>query len=410
MAITPYMAWRNIWRHKRRSWLTIISIAFSALLFVVSMPLQDGAYETMIELSLRTYIGHAQVQRPDYQKQPKIHNVLDNVESLATRLRATDAFGPITVRAAGNALLSSAERSYGVQIVGVQTGFESNVSTIPLSIKQGSYLSSDDSQELVIGAALARNLKLNIGDEVTLLGSSRDGSVAASILPVVGIFDSGSRELDRFIAQIPLHTFQDIFAMGDSAHSIVVMGKTIQERDSVPVQLAGYLGDEQHLAILNWEQLLPGLKQTIELDRVTDLVFLYLLVVVVVFGILNTFLMTVLERTKEFGLMLALGAKPWSISSVVMMESMSLTALGLAIGTFVGIGIDLYLVEHGFSFPGMKEMAERFNLPIDVMYPQLSTYNILFGPILVLITTYIAAWIPLLRIHRLRPVEAMRTV
>ncbi|MCW8999930.1 MAG: ABC transporter permease, partial [Kangiellaceae bacterium] len=134
------------------------------------MPLQFGAYDIMINASLNVFPGHAQIQRPGYQDKPKIRNSINNAEALAKQLRGSDQYQGVSVRAQGFALLSSGSRSYGAQVVGVEPEFEGNTSSIPGLIKQGRWLSSIDAQEIVIGSTLARNLKLEVGDEVTLLG------------------------------------------------------------------------------------------------------------------------------------------------------------------------------------------------------------------------------------------------
>ena len=404
------LAWRNIWRHKRRTLLTVSGIGFSAFLFVLVMPIQFGAYDLITDTTLRTFTGYAQIQRPGYQQQAQIHNTIPAAEALAQTLRNTEEFEAIVVRASGFALLSSKQRSYGAQVIGVQSDFEAGVSLIPRKITAGRYLSRDDANEIVVGAALARNLKLGIGDEVTMLGSGRDGSIAASILPVVGIFESGANEIDRYMTQMPITTFQQVFSMPDSAHNITVIGKNIREIEQIPEKLYRYIEHDQALVVVNWEELAPGIKQGLEIDKISGLVFMLILVIIVVFSIFNTFLMSVLERTKEFGLMLALGARPANISRLVMLESMLITMLGLFSGIALGIAINLYFLEVGFRYPGMEEIMKQYNMPLDAIYPQFNLFNIFFGPLVILIATNIAAWIPLIRIHRLKPTEAMRTI
>jgi len=405
------LAWRNIWRHKRRTLLTVSGIGFSAFLFVFVIPLQFGAYDTITDGTLRTFLGYAQIQRPGYQQQPQIHNTIDGAEGLAKQIRRSGDFDGVAVRAAGFALISSKDRSYGAQVAGVQAEHEQAVSILPSMISEGRYLSADDAQEIVMGAALARNLKLKLGDEVTLLGSGKDGSIAATILPVVGIFKSGMDEFDRYMTQIPLTTFQQVFSMGDGAHNITVIGKNIQELEQTPIQLGRYISYTRDLVVVDWGELAPGIKEGLELDKVSGLLFMFILVVVVVFSIFNTFLMSILERTKEFGLMLALGSRPGHISRLVMLESMLLTLLGLSMGIILGVAVNLYFLDVGFQYPGMEEILEQYNMAfLDTIYPQINLFNIFFGPVVILIATNVAAWIPLARIHRLKPTEAMRTV
>ena len=411
MGITVDLAWRNLWRNRRRTWLTAIAIAFATILLVVWVPIQFGVYEIMIDSSLRVFPGHAQIQRPGYQEKQKIRNAIDNAEQLADKLRNSGQYTGVATRAQGFALLSSGTRSYGAQVVGVEPKHEGDISSIPGLIKEGRYLSGIDAQEIVIGAALARNLKIKVGDEVTLLGAGKDGSIAATILPVVGIFKSGSNELDRLFSEMPLHTFQNVFSMGHSANTIAIMSQSIEDQPELLASLKKAVSGYDHLVVLDWEQLVPGLKQGIQVDKVSGFIFYGILIAVVIFSILNTFLMSVLERTKEFGLMLALGSRPKRIASLMMLESALLTLLGLGIGLIIGGALVFWLHRVGFTYPGLEALAEQYNMPgLSRLYPQINLFNFMLGPGAIFISTNIAAWIPILRIRKLEPVEAMRTI
>jgi len=276
-------------------------------------------------------------------------------------------------------------------------------------IKNGRFLSSDDAQEAVIGSVLARNLKLNVGEELILLGTGKDGSMAATVVPVVGIFESGSADLDRHMVQLPLGTFQDVFSMGEHGHTIVVAGESLEQLDGLIDTVRAGLPADSHLVVLSWEALIPGLKQAIQMDWASGW-FLYLsLIIIVTFSILNTFLMSVLERTREFGIMLALGARPGRIGGLVMLESIWLTLLGLAVGVAVGTVVVSYFHIHGFSYPGMEEIAAYYNLPA-VITMTLSPLSLTLGPAVILIVTCASALYPALRIRLLKPVDAMRAV
>jgi len=403
------LAWRNIWRNKRRTWLTAIAIAFGSVLIIFVLCLNFGAYAIIIDFSLRLFPGHAQIQAPGYQEQPQMRKTINNAQHLADRLRKSGHYKAVTVRAQGFALVSSRARSYGASVVGVEPDTEKDVSLIPGLIKQGRFLSSDNALEAVVGSALARNLKLKPGDEITLLGAAKDGSVAATVLTVVGIFKSGSSDIDRYFVEIPLGTFQSTFGMGDSAHSIAVIGDDPQNQGPTLTMLRKDIG-ETGLAVIGWERLLPGLKEGLEVDRIGDWIFMAILLFIIIFSIFNTFLMSILERTKEFGLMLALGARPLRITRVVMLESFLITLLGIVIGMFLGTLLVLWLQRVGFSLEGFQEMAEQYNLPITRIYPEVNLVNIISGPLIILAVTNLFAWIPLLHLGGLQPVDAMRTV
>jgi putative ABC transport system permease protein len=409
MTITLRLAWRNLWRHKRRTWLTASAIAFSAALLVFMITLQLGSYDMIVDTTLRVYTGEMQVQRQGYLSKPQIRTSVPQARRLAQELRRATGFDTVAARAQGFALASSGSRSYGVPVIGVEPEFESGVSTVPRLVKAGRYLGRGAAPEAVIGQALARNLKMKVGDELTLLGSARDGSVAATVLPVVGIFESGNPELDRHLIQIPLETFQDVFGMGDEAHTIVVNGAGLDRIGETRARVQAALPSGSGLVVLDWQELLPGIQQLIQTDMVQNWVTYIALILIVTLSIMNTFLMSVLERTREFGVMLALGVRPVGIGALVMMESALLTLLGLAIGIAVGGGIAVYLHYEGFTFPGMNEIYAQFGLPGEI-HSKISFVSVLLGPAVILVFTLLAALYPALRVRKLQPVEAMHAV
>lgn len=402
-------AWRNIWRHPRRTILTILAIAFGAGLLVFSIGFQLGQYDLMIQNSIRIYHGLLQVQKQGYQDEPKMRSSIANIRELGERLRTATGIQAIAARANGFALVSSKTRTYGTMIVGVEPNLEQKVSSLPGVIKDGRYFSVVDAQEVLIGSSLANNMQLKVGDELTLLGTGRDGSVAATILPVVGIFESGSRELDRNLVQMPLITFQDVFSMQGHGHALVVYDKNVKQVEIFRDQIQQLINEQKTLTVLSWDEIQPGLKQMIELDYSSGWMMYVVLVAVITFSILNTFLMSVLERTREFGIMLALGYTPFDIGRLVMLEALILTLLALIIGTAIGFSVNLYFYIYGLTFSGMDELAKMYNMPSTIT-PQLSFESIFMGPVVILVFTLLAALYPAFRIRLLQPVEAMRKI
>jgi ABC-type lipoprotein release transport system permease subunit len=411
MVVTLQLAWRNLWRNPRRTWLTASAIAFVALLMVFLITLQLGSYDLMVDSSLRIFTAHMQVQREGYIDKPQMRKTIPDARALAQRLRASPALVGVGVatRAQGFALAASGTRSYGVQVVGIEPGEEGRVSTLPHLVKTGRYLSGLDAQEAVLGAALARNLNIKVGDELTLLGSGMDGSVAATALPVVGLFESGMPELDRSFAEIPLGTFQQVFGMGQDAHVIALLAPDLKQLPPLQQAVTQLLPPQSALVVLDWERLIPGLKQLIQADWTTGWFSYMALIIVVTFSILNTFVMTVLERTREFGVMLALGATPLRIGMTVFLETTLLTLIGLAIGIVLGFSVAVYFSIYGFTYPGLKELMGQYGLP-GLIYPQLSATSILLGPGVILCCVLLVAVFPALRIRRLEAVQAMHAV
>ncbi len=408
MSTSWRFAWRNIWRHKRRTLLTMLAICFGSALLVFSIGFQLGQYDLMIKGSVSIYQGLIQVQKEGYLDEPKIRTSIPDIQQLAEKLRAQTNSGYFTARANGFALVSSEKRTYGSLITGVEPAYEPKVSILPNVIREGHYLSSDSANEIVIGKSLAKNMQVKIGDELTIMGNGRDGSIAATVLPVVGIYESGSKDIDRNLIQIPLKTFQQTFSMGSHGHAIVFYHDQVKQDQLFKSQIENIITDKQ-LVTLSWDKIQPGVKQMIELDYSSGWFMYLVLVAVITFSILNTFLMSVLERTREFGIMLALGYKPFNIGKLVMLEALILTVFALIIGTLLGLAINTYFAVYGLTFEGMDEIASMYNMP-STIYPQISIESTLIGPLVIFIFTILSALYPAMKIRKLQPVEAMRKI
>jgi putative ABC transport system permease protein len=400
------LAWRNIWRHPRRSLLTIAAMVFANVLLVFMLGLQLGQYRMMIDNSLSIFTGQMQVQDVNYLDEPQMYRTVPDADRLAGQIRRDTNLDAVSVRAYGFALVSSEKRTIGVQVTGVDPEHESLVSTIPGLVKEGRFLSSASANEAIVGSTLARNLKVDIGDELTLLGSGRDGSIAATILPVVGIFNSGSRDLDRQMMEMPIDNFRDVFAMGSHAHSIIIGGDR-EMADSYSHDINNIIQHDNKLVLHDWETLMPGLRQAIEADFFSAWIMYALLIILVAFSMMNTMLMSVLERTHEFGILLALGVRHSKLGRIIFAESVVLAFTGMIVGIIAGSLLTLYFYHNGFTYPGMEEMGERFNIP-SILIPEVSLRTILPGPLVVMLASIIASIYPIWHMRKLRPIQALQ--
>jgi ABC-type lipoprotein release transport system permease subunit len=403
------MAWRNIWRNPRRTLLTISAIAFACILLVFMLSFQFGFYETAINASVRIHAGHLQIQAEGYQDKKSMRMVVSDPNFLEDVLENIEAVAAHTYRASAFSLVSHGKRAYGVMVTGIDPAKEAGVSTLKNVIGEGTYLTEKDSYQALIGKLLADNLRVVPGDELTLLGQGRDGSVAATVVTVRGIYKSGLDEFDRSSLHIPLKVFQDEYAMGKSIHQAVILGRSLAKIPEIKAQIKTRLTNRDHnisLKVLDWEELMPGLRQAIELDLVSGLIFYVLLIIVVAFSILNTFLMAIFERTKEFGIMKAIGTTPGRLTKLLLIESLTVTLAGILIGIILGIAVTAYFQVYGIDFSGSSELLSQFGIS-GRMYPRLSMLSILIGPGLVLAITFLAALYPALKVRTLRPVEAL---
>ena len=412
MSIETKMAWRNIWRNPRRTILTICAITFASVLLVFMLSFQFGSYETMINTSVKISTGHLQVQAAKYHEKKSIRFVIPDPLAVADILDQIPEVAAYSFRGQAFALISSKDRTYGVVVTGIDPQKEARVSRIRKLVHEGHFLTEDDGSRAVVGKLLAKNLRVKIGDELALLGQGRDGSIAATVVQVKGIFSSGIDEFDRSTIQIPLAFFQQTFSMGNAVHEVVIIAKSLSDVSRIKAKLVtalSKLNKGTHLKTFDWQELMPGLRQAIEMDLVSGLIFYALLIIVVAFSILNTFLMAIFERTREFGVLMAIGTTPRRLTKVLLTESMVMTAVGIMAGILIGIAITYYFQMNGIDFSGGSDLLSQFGIT-GRMYPKLSLLSVSIGPIMVLFFTFIAALYPALKVRRLRPVEAMTAV
>jgi len=412
LSIETRMAWRNIWRNPRRTILTVCAITFASVLLVFMLSFQFGSYETMINTSVKISTGHLQVQAEKYHEKKSIRFVIPEPQAIADILDQIPEVAAYTFRGQAFSLISSKNRTYGVMVTGIDPQKEVNVSRLKKLVREGNFLSANDVNQAVVGKLLAKNLRVAIGDELTLLGQGRDGSIAATMVTVRGIFSSGIDEFDRSAIQIPLAVFQDTFRMDETVHEVAVIAKSLSDvpRIKAKIQTAlAALNNGKSLKTLDWQELMPGLRQAIEMDLVSGLISYGLLIIVVAFSILNTFLMAIFERTREFGVMMAIGTTPRRLTKILLIESMAMTAIGIIAGIFIGMGVTYYFQINGIDFSGGSDLLSHFGISGRI-YPKLSLLSVSIGPFMVLFFTFIAALYPALKVRRLRPVEAMTAI
>ena len=403
------LAWRNLWRNKTRTLLTACGIGFAVFLVSFSMAMQGGSYEDMIKAATRFYTGHAQISQRNFVTDNKLEQTITNAAALRSQLQEQFALTALPrVQAFG--IVSRDERSIGGMLVGIDFAAEAAELDLFKKITAGVLPTAPD--QALVGAAMARNLDARIGDEIVILGSGKRGGVAAMALTIGGILSTGQAELDRSLMFAPLLGVQDAFGLEDEVHHLVLLLENYSEGAALAKPVAELLQSDQ--SYRTWQQLLPEVEQGIELDRVSGQIFYYILLILVSFAVLNTFVMVIFERTREFGMLLALGLRPWQIIGQVQIEAFFLGALGVAFGSTLSALLVSYLSEAGIPLSAMGNDAAQQSLEkmqagsMDHMYPAFSMASIFTAPLVLMIGTQLSAMFCMLKVRRLNPVEALR--
>jgi ABC-type lipoprotein release transport system permease subunit len=400
------LAWRNLWRRPQRTVLSLISISLVSGLLVFVLSFQDGVYGQMKETTLRIFDGYAQFQPVGYAADPRLELAISDPSRLARSavlLKGVTAAAP---RVNGFAVLANGGRSYAAAVVGVDPASEARISSIADRISAGRYLNAADTDAAILGDILAKNLGVGVGGKVTLLGQTRDGSVAADILTVAGVYHSGIPDLDRTILEMPLARAQETFGMENEANTIAVGGPSLSQVNAALPQLAS-LAQRQGVTVRDWKAMEPAMRDTIDLKYATSMVFYVSLVLVVAFIILNTLLMSVLERTREFGMLLALGMRSGQIGTMVWIELLILSLGGCLVGVAIGSALTAYFQHTGIIYPIDPKLLAQFGVPRRLV-PSLTWFSAMTGPAALLAAVMVGGLVPYLRVARLTPALAMR--
>lgn len=400
------LAWRNIWRNKRRSALTVAAVGFAIAVTIITRAMQYGTYERMIIDAVGLFSGDLQVQHPAYQKHETLGNSFEWHDSLVAILASIPEVRAFAPRVQGEALVGSGENTTGALIVGVDPTLEQRVTTIHEHVRRGRFLGSE-SHAALVGEQLAQRLQVDLGSELVVIVQGYDGSLGADLFRVEGIVKTGLAEFDAAVVVIPLATAQELFSMRDRVTQVVV---ALDEFLHIP-QAVRHLQqrlDPQRYAILPWDELMPELVQLIGFDKAGGTFLIVILIIIVGFGILNTVLMMVLERIREFGVMMSIGMRPGRLFLLIVLEAFLLSLSGLVTGTALGAGVGAYLAAHPLPLP------EEASLAMEAMGFKAFIYSKLTAPIfyesitLIVVLTVVVSFFPALRAASLRPVEALR--
>ena len=386
--------------------MSACGIGFAIFLVTLGMSFQAGTYDAWIETATGLMSGHAQVQHPAYFDNPEVRHSLAEGTQLAGRIEGVPGVVAVAPRAEAFALVSAGERSFGAMVIGVDPLRDAALSDLSTHLKAGEYLPRPDSA--FIGAALATNLGIELGDEIVVLGSAAEGGVAALVSRVDGLFETGRAEVDRSVLQVGLRAMQAGFELGDAVHRVVI--KTRDARGVTGMRQALEEAMAAGGRLLDWNELLPELEQAIQIDRTTAAMTYWLLLVVVAMSVVNAFIMTVFERTREFGMLLAIGMRPNSIIGMLSIEAVCVWAMGTVIGILLCLAVVVPLGMVGIdisNIEGMEAMTGQLMMP-ERLHPALNVEVLTESPLWMLLGTLIAALIPALRVRRMQVVESLR--
>ncbi len=409
MSILIKIAWRNVWRQRRRTFLISIAMGLIVALLVLYDGVLGGFNDAIYGNSIQIMGGNIQVHAPGYNEQigRKPLLPLADPDAVVAAAESNPNVVQATKRIITGGLVTNREGAFSVSIIGLEPEKEAQISQVAKNISSGRFLASDDGDLLVIGQGLATVMGIQVGDRITMVGNGTHEQTRQRTMTIVGIYDVGVPSVEKGTIYMSLHEAQQLFGLNGQATEVVVNLQQIGQEpgvvDTINARQPGY-------DIATWETSIPELKQTMEMKSSVMGVFGIIMLGIAAIGILNLLMMAVFERTREIGVMGALGLKPREITTLFLLEGILIGLVGAVLGIVLGVVFNGLLSIYGIDFSAFADMTEYTALISGRIYAQMMPLKILQHGLTVLIIAALAAYSPARQAARREPAEALHHV
>lgn len=403
------LAWRNIWRNKRRTLITAASIFFAVFFASFMNSMQKGAWVRMLDNVVNFYYGYGQVHKKGYWEDKSINKSLSMDDDLFTISKDIPGIKNLIPRLESFALASYGTQTSGMLIVGIDPELENSMTNLKDRLVEGNYFSADE-QSVIIAEGVKDLLKIEMGDSLILISQGYHGVNAVGKYPVVGVVNFASPELNKKMVYMPLKTAQYFFGAERMVSSVAL---SLESRDYLPdvLQALNTRLDTSQYTVMSWKEMLPDLVEAQKTDAAGNYVFLLVLYAIITFGIFGTILMMVKEREYEFGILISIGMKRRLLAFTVWFEVILLGLFGALLGILGAIPVVYYFKIHPIDFSEMsKDMSAAYaKWGFDPIFPTVMEFGLFFWQaVIVFLITSILATYAIWKIWKLNPMEAMR--
>ena len=412
------LAWRNLWRNRRRTFITMAAIAFGYAMLLFVACLMAGLRWQMIQNGTCLVMSQIQIHAPGYYPNRSLQKTLGgrkgtDVSALLASISADRRVSAVAPRVYGYALLSAAHRSAGVEIMGVVPDQEPKITTLNTQIAKGSYLTAQLPKGVVMGDKLASTIGIELNSEIVLLTQAADGSMGNDVYTVVGILHTGLDSVDRGLVLMNLSSLQDLLHLAPARiHEVGIKLNNINLATKVAAALEVQLGKTLPVRVMAWPELAPELANYVQFNHGVTVVLFFIFFLVAVIGVMNTMLMAVYERTREFGMLMAVGMRPAQVIRLILTEAAGLGVASLVVGAALGVPLLWYLQVHGLDLGGATGgVVSVAGVVVGHLWYGRQDFSAYSEAALGLAATaLVSALYPAWRAAQLRPTEAMRKV
>ena len=401
------IAWRNVWRNKRRTLITVASIMFALFFAIIMRGFQKGSYDKMKENAVESYSGYIQVHKKGYWDDKTINNVFSLDQAHIDDLEKDPRVHIVIPRLESFALASSGESTKGVAVMGISPEKEDKMTRIKSFLHEGEFISNGDSS-IMLAEGLAKFLDIKVNDTLILFSSGYHGATAAGLYPVKGILKLPTPEMNRGTVYLSLSEAQYFFSTGNQFTALTFDLYDIETLKEVEDTINLSLNLEEY-EVMNWEIMNKELLQMIESDNAGGVIMIAILYLVIAFGIFGTVLMMTNERIREFSVMVSVGMQKIKLSSVIIIELIFLTNIAVLAGIIISLPVMFYFYYNPIEFSGdAVEAMKDFNFE-PVMPMSMDFQIFIFQGIAITALMLIAMSYPVIKIMTLNIVNGLRS-
>jgi putative ABC transport system permease protein len=402
------MALRNVFRQKRRSLLTALTMFGGFVLAALAIGVADGTFYGIVNTFTRTRLGHIQIHAQGYLNRPTLNATIADyrgVGQIIEHTRDAEAWAP-RVYSAG--LASVGERTEAVRIVGIDPGLEDRATHLDRNITAGRPFAAAPSKAIILGAGLARNLGVSPGEDVVIVTQGADGSLADARYRLIGLIDTGDLAANRTTAYLHIDDARDLLVLDDRVHEIVVIARSLRSVPALEAALRQKLAGLP-LDVQPWQVFAKSFYLAMQAKLRGNNVLLLVLFIVVAVGVLNTALMAVLERRREYGVLKALGTRPRQVFTLIIVEILLLASASVVIGLGVSLPLNTYISHHQISTAGLFSKPVTYGgMQYTTVTAEVNLRSWLVPTLTVLVSAFLVSVFPAVKAARTDPARSFR--
>jgi putative ABC transport system permease protein len=402
------MAFRNIFRQKRRSLLTALTMLGGFVLSALAIGLTEGTFDGIVNAFTRSRLGHIQVHAPGYLDRPGLNKTLVGYREIGAIIKATPGVEAWAPRVYSAGLASLGDRTEAARIVGLDPSLETMATHFDKKITTGRTFSAAAGKEVILGAGLAQSLKAVLGSEVVIVSQGADGSLANDKYRLVGLAESGDLATDRTTMYLHIDDARELLVLDGKVHEVVVIARSLKNVAALNItlrrELKAFKADVQP-----WKEFARSFYTAMEAKVKGNRVVLLILSIIVAIGVLNTALMSVLERRREYGVLKALGTRPRQIFSLIVLEISLLALMSVVLGCGLSLPLNYYLSQHQIPIGGLVSKPVTFGgMQYTTFTSEVSVGSFVIPAVTVFFSAFLVSLLPAIKAARTDPAKSIR--